>query len=54
MCIHVVFSAQDKCFRGMICWILFGITTCSLMQKCREFILVGEKKVVFILGEIDY
>lgn len=48
MYIHVGFSAQDKCFRGMIYWMLSGITTCSLMQKCRGFILVGEKKFLFL------
>lgn len=31
----------------MIYRMLSGITTCSLMQKCRRFILVGEKKFLF-------
>lgn len=53
MHIHVVISAQDKCFRKMICRMLSGITISSVMQKCREFILVGEKNV-FVFREIDY
>lgn len=53
MYIYVGFSAQEKCFREMIYCMSSGVTTYSLVQKCRGFILVGGKKV-FILGEIDY